>query len=161
MVLFDSSGGRGLAPVSWPAPLPGTTCGYAGGLGPDTLTEQLPLIHTAANGRGYWIDMEGRLRTPEDRFDLDRARRCLEIVADFHRSIEAAMLSEDQARKRFAAYFSDLQTSMATDGGAVDEATEWERCIEHWICEGAAPAEAIYWKCPRSINADLQKEPIV
>jgi hypothetical protein len=55
-VLFDSSGGRGIERTSWPWPLPGHTCGYAGGLGPDNITRELPRIADAALGRPYWID---------------------------------------------------------------------------------------------------------
>lgn len=83
-VLFDTSGGRGMLPTGWSVPLAGVSCGYAGGLGPDTLAEQLELIAIAAGDVPFWIDMEGQLRTPAagnvDRFDLDKARRCLEVV---------------------------------------------------------------------------------
>jgi hypothetical protein len=80
-VLFDASAGRGLTPGRWPAPLPGVRCGYAGGLGPETIAMELPLIEQAAEGKPYWIDMESRLRAGARDFPVDRARRVLEIVA--------------------------------------------------------------------------------
>lgn len=83
-VLFDESGGRGQLPGGWKVPMPGVACGYAGGLGPDNLGEQLDLISAAAGDCDFWIDMEGKLRTLDetkcDWFDLEKARRCLEAV---------------------------------------------------------------------------------
>jgi hypothetical protein len=85
-VLFDASGGRGLLPEVWPAPLPGVSCGYAGGLGPDNLSEQLPRILAAAGEASIWVDMEGQLRKVDagqvDWFDLVRCRACLERLTE-------------------------------------------------------------------------------
>ena len=78
-VLFDESGGNSISPVSWPAPMPGKHCGYAGGLGPRNLRLELERIESAAQGQPFWIDMEGNLRS-SDRFDLQLARSCLECV---------------------------------------------------------------------------------
>lgn len=88
-VLFDASGGQGRSPEAWPEPLPGTSCGYAGGLGPDNLRQELDLISAVAGGRVIWIDMEGKLRTPDtsrchgvtDWFDLSLCEACLHEVA--------------------------------------------------------------------------------
>ena len=83
-MLFDASRGCGIERSDWPVPLPGTHCGYAGGLGPDNLATQLTRIQAAAGDYAYWIDMEGKLRTPEDLFDIGRAEACLrEVVATF------------------------------------------------------------------------------
>lgn len=76
-VLFDASGGRGVARSEWPAPLPGVACGYAGGLGPDNIAEAAVAIQHAAGATPYWVDMEGKLRTAEDRFDMNLARDVL------------------------------------------------------------------------------------
>ena len=84
-VLFDKSGGRGQSPEQWSAPLPGVTCGYAGGLGPENLAFELDRIHVAANGSPFWIDMEGKLRTGSDKFDLDHAKACLDIAGQYQR----------------------------------------------------------------------------
>lgn len=79
-VLFDRSGGKGVLPASWPEPLDPFYCGYAGGLGPDTLAEQLPKIDDVAGRITYWIDMESRVRSNDDQlFDLEKVRTCLEI----------------------------------------------------------------------------------
>ena len=90
-VLFDSSGGRGIEPEQWPAPLIFTPkvflskdksplCGYAGGLGPDNIAGHLRQIDQLANGASFWLDMEGKLRNANDRFDLVIAQRCLDAV---------------------------------------------------------------------------------
>ena len=64
--LFDRSGGRGTIPAAWPTPArPGVLVGYAGGLGPETITEALPHFRAP-----YWIDMETRVRNERDEFDL-------------------------------------------------------------------------------------------
>lgn len=84
-VLFDASGGRGIAPDQWPAPLDGVACGYAGGLGLDNLAAELPRIHDAAAGKPYWIDMESKLRNAADHFDLSPAKQCLDIASEFYR----------------------------------------------------------------------------
>ena len=117
--LFDTSGGIGQLPDSWPLPIgrkkavggdengpdcenPGDPplcvgchptcasyveplyCGYAGGLGPDSLEEQLPKIAEAASEARIWIDMETRVRSDDDQqFDLKKVRRCLEITDPF------------------------------------------------------------------------------
>lgn len=78
--LFDSSGGRGLSPDAWPEPIPNAACGYAGGLGPDNLHEELPRIMRACGGKPAWIDMESKLRNAHDMFDLGSAVLALEIV---------------------------------------------------------------------------------
>jgi hypothetical protein len=96
--------GAGILPREWPKPIyldvhPGDDgCGvqqhryhgYAGGLGPDNLAEQIPLILAAAAGNEHtaegriWIDMETRVRSSDDRtFDLAKVRRCLEIAAPY------------------------------------------------------------------------------
>lgn len=85
-VLFDASGGQGLSPEVWPVPLPGVSCGYAGGLGPDNLRQELDLIDAVAGGHIVWVDMEGKLRTPDpagaaDWFDLSLCEACLREVS--------------------------------------------------------------------------------
>lgn len=92
--LFDCSHGAGVVPRQWPKPVyigvtPGehgegveyhTYHGYAGGLGPDTLEQELPRIAEAAGDARVWVDMETRVRSHSDwQFDLAKVRRCLEI----------------------------------------------------------------------------------
>lgn len=81
-LLFDDSAGRGIAPDHWPAPEAGHFCGYAGGLNPDNLNRHLDLIAQAAGGDITWIDMETGIRT-DDRFDLAKCRRVLEIAGEY------------------------------------------------------------------------------
>lgn len=75
-VLFDASAGRGVLPGSWPTPLEGRFCGYAGGIAPDNIEETLPAIAAAAGDYETWIDMESGIRT-DDRFDAKKAGQVL------------------------------------------------------------------------------------
>lgn len=79
-VLFDESAGRGISPDSWPAPLAGHFCGYAGGMNPDNVAANIDMIRVVAAGHDTWIDMESGIRT-NDAFDLDKCRRVLDISA--------------------------------------------------------------------------------
>jgi hypothetical protein len=78
--LFDKSGGAGMVPDEWPSPMPGIYCGYAGGLGPDTMEKELEKISSVVGDGTIWIDMERRVRTDNEEFDLGKVRRVLEIV---------------------------------------------------------------------------------
>jgi len=77
-ILFDASGGLGKSPDAWPKPFTNKLCGYAGGLGPDNIVDELNNIRTTvgtqfgAEHTNLWIDMESKLRTNED-FDLAKA----------------------------------------------------------------------------------------
>jgi len=77
-LLVDASGGRGISPAQWERPSTSKDVGYAGGLGPDNIRDQLPRIAAVAEGR-YWIDMEGQLRT-NDWFDLDKCQAVLSAI---------------------------------------------------------------------------------
>lgn len=78
--LFDLSGGRGIAPDEWPAPI-GDYCGYAGGLHPEHLAEQLEHIALAAGPSRIWIDVETHVRSADDKtFDLDKVEEFLAIA---------------------------------------------------------------------------------
>lgn len=88
--LFDVSGGAGITPRTWPRPLWGKGSwkqasgfiyhGYAGGLGPHNIAEQLPKIAEAAGDCRIWIDMETHVRTPDDsRLDLGKVVQVLEF----------------------------------------------------------------------------------
>ena len=85
--LYDSSGGIGKLPDAWPAPRYATAPhllneqGYAGGLGPMNLTDEIPKILSVAGAARVWIDMETRVRSDDDRlFDLSKVRTCLEAA---------------------------------------------------------------------------------
>ncbi len=69
-VIFDRSGGKGLSPDSWPEALTTRFCTYAGGLGPETISEQFPRIVAAARDLPFGIDMQTGLRDEQNRFDF-------------------------------------------------------------------------------------------
>lgn len=70
--LYDRSGGEGVLPAEVPAlPAGGPLVGFAGGIGPDTVSHYLCLIR--GEGR-FWLDMEGRIRT-KGWFDLEKVRQ--------------------------------------------------------------------------------------
>ena len=59
-------------------------CGYAGGLGPANITQQLPLIAKAASEAKIWIDMERNVRNEDDSvFDFLKVNLVAELVSPF------------------------------------------------------------------------------
>jgi phosphoribosylanthranilate isomerase len=82
--LFDASGGNGLSPIEWPLPFKtnnGETIlnGYAGGLGPENINDELHKLAKINEESVIWIDMESRIRT-DGKFDLDKCKQVLETV---------------------------------------------------------------------------------
>lgn len=82
--LFDRSGGAGILPDQWPRPI-AKFCGYAGGLSPDNVADQLDRIYEAVHGESsktdvqVWIDAERRLRSEDDtKLELDKVSHYLE-----------------------------------------------------------------------------------
>lgn len=84
--LFDVSGGAGVLPKEWPEHWGGDSyCGYAGGLGPENVVDQLsgPIAGAAGDNR-IWIDMETRVRSKNNaQFDLEKCVQVLESVRPF------------------------------------------------------------------------------
>lgn len=80
MHLLDASGGRGEVAV-W-AERPEKRLGYAGGIGPDNVVQQIEHLLSYSTEQAFWIDMESGVRT-DDRFDLDKVRRVLELDKPF------------------------------------------------------------------------------
>lgn len=88
--LFDASGGRGIATDYWPHPITFvndkrtllSNCGYAGGLTPNNLTEQLKQMKDASEGQPIWIGVESGVRT-DDVFDLEKVRKFLQIAEPY------------------------------------------------------------------------------
>jgi len=85
--LLDASCGLGVAPAAHPSPLPGVRCGYAGGMGPETVLAQLLKVAAACEEQPActtWIDMEsgvrGRNAAGADIFDLARVRTVVDLV---------------------------------------------------------------------------------
>lgn len=79
-LLIDDSNGNGKLPEMWSIPKVECRIGFAGGLGPETLAEQLPRI-AATQARNAWVCMESGLRDANDWFDIGRAK---EVMAIFH-----------------------------------------------------------------------------
>lgn len=80
-ILWDRSGGRGIFDDKWPLIEADIPQGYAGGLTPDNIAEQLERL---AGLRGevlppIWIDIETGVRT-NNVFDLAKVRAVLEIT---------------------------------------------------------------------------------
>lgn len=90
-ILFDRSGGRGRRPDTWPRPHNGRACGYAGGLRPEDIDQDLVAIERAAHGREVWIDLESGLRDLDGAFSLERAETVCAALARHH----AALVCEE------------------------------------------------------------------
>jgi len=81
--LFDTSGGIGRLPDFWPEPRE-CYCGYAGGLSPDNLKDQLKKIEDVVGDRTIWIDAETHVRSDNDRvFDIQKVERFLQIAQEY------------------------------------------------------------------------------
>lgn len=86
--LFDMSHGEGRLPDSWPSiddpVFRSRPCGFAGGLGPDNLAEQLRVLADHVGDKeDVWVDMETKIRNDADEFDLDLVRRCIDIASPY------------------------------------------------------------------------------
>ena len=80
-LLFDASGGRGIAPNQWQKPIyENHPMGYSGGLSPDNVIRNLREIGKQNPGDSeIWIDAEGQLKSSDmfdekPKFDVDLAR---------------------------------------------------------------------------------------
>lgn len=80
--LHDSSGGRGKSPKLWTAPEFKNLTGYAGGLNPDNLEEELKKIADVVGDRWIWIDVESGVRT-DDELDFKKVRKFLEVASKY------------------------------------------------------------------------------
>ena len=98
-LLFDASCGKGILATTFPAPMAGIPCGYAGGMGPKNIEDVLDSVRTAADGKPVWIDMESSLRTiiigdggnREDTFSIDKCFKC--ILAGINAGLPVAKFS--------------------------------------------------------------------
>lgn len=86
-LLFDRSGGRGVAPDSWPQPdelsrkaASESIIGYAGGLNPENFREKLTEIVKASRRKRFWVDCETGVRT-NDWFDTAKVQAMIDVVA--------------------------------------------------------------------------------
>lgn len=80
--LYDASGGNGILPEKYEAPIADHYTGYAGGLSPDNIEEAIEKINTASARilQGVWIDTESGVRT-DGKLDMDKVDRFLAICA--------------------------------------------------------------------------------
>ncbi|MEG1350509.1 MAG: hypothetical protein RSD49_21000 [Hafnia sp.] len=85
-ILFDTSGGRGISPSSWPKPLP-LKCGYAGGHSVENIVDHLNAIEHEVLRETIWIDAEGSLRDVDDNghdwLNLERCEAMLKAASAF------------------------------------------------------------------------------
>lgn len=80
--LFDISHGSGMSPDSWPQS--NFFSGFAGGLGPHNIKQELPKIFKVAGEHDFWIDMETNVRTPDDsQLDLNKVVQVLAYCKEF------------------------------------------------------------------------------
>lgn len=82
--LFDTSGGTGSLPGTWPTLRPEFPFGFAGGLGPDNVLAQLDQINkVCSDDFPTWIDMETRVRVEDNSaLDMAKVRNVLQFVKD-------------------------------------------------------------------------------
>lgn len=81
--LFDMSHGAGILPKDWLEPVKGIRCGYAGGLSPDNVVQQIKLIESKVGEYELWIDMETQIRSHSDlQFDLTKVVSVLKSCVD-------------------------------------------------------------------------------
>lgn len=82
-VLHDTSGGRGIATEDWQEPFEHKWTGYAGGLGPDNVEEQVARIDRISGSTPVWIDMESRVRS-NGYLDLAKCRSVMRMKNAIH-----------------------------------------------------------------------------
>lgn len=80
--LYDSSGGRGTIASKWKKPFDGFFTGYAGGLSPENLEEELKKIEQVCEDSDIWIDTESRVRT-NGILDMNKVKQFLEIASKY------------------------------------------------------------------------------
>lgn len=82
--LFDLSHGAGVLPSNWPQPLTNIKCGYAGGLSPENVEDQIKKLNETIDNVEIWIDMETHLRSDNDKlFDLYKCEKVLSICQNY------------------------------------------------------------------------------
>lgn len=83
--LFDLSHGAGKLPSEWPKPIEEIACGYAGGLSPENVVDQIAKISEAVGGsQEIWIDAETHVRSEDDQlFDLVKVEAFLKASEPF------------------------------------------------------------------------------
>lgn len=77
--LYDKSGGNGIIPDKWPEAKYKFN-GYAGGLTPDNVIDQIEKIKLSARDKMVWLDVESGVRS-NNSFDLDKVNNFLEKIS--------------------------------------------------------------------------------
>jgi hypothetical protein len=82
-LLFDNSHGAGVLPGGWPdRNVPGYI-GYAGGLGPKNVAEEIPKIEKSSGDEKIWIDAETKVRDGVGDLDMNLTRELLKKSEPF------------------------------------------------------------------------------
>ena len=81
--LHDYSHGGGVLPETWPRPVADIWNGYAGGLSPENLKEQLKAMADMVGDEEIWIDAETHLRNENDEFDLAKVAQFVTIASKY------------------------------------------------------------------------------
>lgn len=80
---FDLSGGIGRLPDKWEKAREGVYTGYAGGLSPENVHDQLIEIEKVCGDGPIWIDVETMVRTPTPKtqhLDMNKVEKFLQAV---------------------------------------------------------------------------------
>lgn len=82
--LYDASGGRGTKSKFLGMPIGHHYTGYAGGLSPENIEQEILRINEFVGDTPVWIDMETHVRSDNDKqFDLKKVRAVLEIAEKY------------------------------------------------------------------------------
>lgn len=138
-MLFDDSMGLGVSTTSWPAPPPSTSSlrfGYAGGLSPSNLKEQMHLIESTAPVR---LRPARRARPPA-RATPPRARVRVSAVL-IATACAPCMTPRAQGRALWVDMESSLRTMLADDSDVFD-VNKAMKCVRIIVDEGLEPAAA-------------------
>jgi len=95
--LYDDSVGRGVTAEVWPTPASDSPpFGYAGGLSPRNVREQVDRMLVAAEKRDFWIDMESSLRTMlQDGSDLFDVNKAMNVILQVAGDVREVMVDSD------------------------------------------------------------------
>jgi hypothetical protein len=83
--LFDESEVQEPTQKKWPKGLKRFAgCGYAGGLGPDTIYKQLtPILNAAQSAERWWVEIDSCLRAKEQDHDVFSLASCKRTIREF------------------------------------------------------------------------------
>lgn len=86
--LFDGSGGFGRVLDAPEQPITGNYCGYAGGIGPDTVEDILIKIYKLKSDANFYIDMESKIRE-DNYFSIEKCQKVIEIASKLKEKYES------------------------------------------------------------------------